>query len=146
MKSIRTYICLVLAVLVCMSVFAGCGSTAKDGFDAEMEIGVITRESGSGTRGAFIELFGIEEKNESGEKIDHTIESAAAAVTLSDAVHNNQNNGFFHLRYASNIFFLIVFYYIFFNSTIIIFYKFKIIRIHARNTEFFPEHLPYMSF
>ena len=64
MKSIRTYICLVLAVLVCMSVFAGCGSTAKDGFDAEMEIGVITRESGSGTRGAFIELFGIEEKNE----------------------------------------------------------------------------------
>lgn len=83
MKSIRTYICLVLAVLVCMSVFAGCGSTAKDGFDAEMEIGVITRESGSGTRGAFIELFGIEEKNESGEKIDHTIESAVTTNSTS---------------------------------------------------------------
>ena len=51
----------------------------------------------------------------------HCNSIAAAAVTLSDAVHNNQNNGFFHLRYASNIIFLIVFYYIFLNSTIIIF-------------------------
>ena len=34
----------------------------------EGEITVISREDGSGTRGAFIELFGIEEKDESGEK------------------------------------------------------------------------------
>ena len=31
------------------------------------EINVISREDGSGTRGAFIELFGIEQKNEAGE-------------------------------------------------------------------------------
>ena len=36
------------------------------------EINVISREDGSGTRGAFIELFGIVQKNESGEKIDCT--------------------------------------------------------------------------
>jgi len=36
------------------------------------EINVISREDGSGTRGAFIELFGIEQKNEDGEKIDRT--------------------------------------------------------------------------
>ena len=36
------------------------------------EINVISREDGSGTRGAFIELFGIEQKNEAGEKIDCT--------------------------------------------------------------------------
>ena len=36
------------------------------------EINVISREDGSGTRGAFIELFGIEQKNEDGEKIDYT--------------------------------------------------------------------------
>ena len=36
------------------------------------EINVISREDGSGTRGAFIELFGIEQKNEAGEKIDYT--------------------------------------------------------------------------
>ena len=32
------------------------------------EINVISREDGSGTRGAFIELFGIEQKNEDGMK------------------------------------------------------------------------------
>ena len=36
------------------------------------EVNVISREEGSGTRGAFIELFGIEQKNEAGEKIDCT--------------------------------------------------------------------------
>ena len=35
---------------------------------AEGEITVLTREDGSGTRGAFIELFGIEQKNDAGEK------------------------------------------------------------------------------
>lgn len=39
-------------------------------------ITVVSREEGSGTRGAFIELFGIEEKDESGEKIDRTTDTA----------------------------------------------------------------------
>lgn len=45
-------------------------------FDTEEFIAVYSREDGSGTRGAFIELFGIEEKDESGEKIDYTTEEA----------------------------------------------------------------------
>lgn len=53
-------------------------------FDASQEIGVITREEGSGTRGAFIELFGIEQKNDAGEKVDYT--SDAAEVTNSTSV------------------------------------------------------------
>ena len=36
------------------------------------EINVISREDGSGTRGAFVELFDIEQKNEDGKKIDYT--------------------------------------------------------------------------
>ena len=36
------------------------------------EINVISREDGSGTRSAFIELFGIEQKNADGKKIDYT--------------------------------------------------------------------------
>jgi len=39
-------------------------------------INVISREDGSGTRGAFVELFGIEQKDENGEKVDHTTEEA----------------------------------------------------------------------
>jgi phosphate transport system substrate-binding protein len=36
----------------------------------------VSREEGSGTRGAFIELFGIEKKDENGNKVDHTTDSA----------------------------------------------------------------------
>ena len=44
----------------------------SDAFDTTSPISVISREEGSGTRGAFIELFGIEQKDENGEKIDNT--------------------------------------------------------------------------
>ncbi len=46
-------------------------NTAGD-FDAAGKITVLSREDGSGTRGAFIELFGIEMENEEGEKEDMT--------------------------------------------------------------------------
>lgn len=60
------------------------GSGSTKSFDSSKEIGVITRESGSGTRGAFIELFGIEQKDASGQKVDLT--TAEAAVTNSTSV------------------------------------------------------------
>ena len=52
---------------------------------ASSEIIVISREEGSGTRGAFVELTGVEAKNADGEKEDMTyieaiIESGTAAV------------------------------------------------------------------
>ena len=46
-------------------------------FDDEQDITVISREDGSGTRGAFIELTGVEEKNADGQKVDNTTEAAA---------------------------------------------------------------------
>ena len=45
-------------------------------FDHTSAIAVYSREDGSGTRGAFIELFGVEEKNDAGEKIDNTTDEA----------------------------------------------------------------------
>jgi len=47
-------------------------------------ITVVSREEGSGTRGAFVELFGIEEKDENGEKVDMTTD--VAEITNSTAV------------------------------------------------------------
>jgi phosphate transport system substrate-binding protein len=46
-------------------------------FDTDQDIMVISREDGSGTRGAFIELTGVEEKNADGKKVDNTTEAAA---------------------------------------------------------------------
>lgn len=56
--------------------------TAAD-FDTEEDISVYSREDGSGTRGAFIELFGVEEKDANGEKIDNTTEDATITNNTS---------------------------------------------------------------
>lgn len=48
------------------------------------EITVVSREEGSGTRGAFIELTGVEEKNADGVKVDNT--TVEAVVTNSTNV------------------------------------------------------------
>lgn len=50
---------------------------AAGDFDTDQDITVISREDGSGTRGAFIELTGVEEKNADGQKVDNTTEAAA---------------------------------------------------------------------
>ena len=42
-------------------------------------ISVQVREDGSGTRGAFIELFGVEEKDANGDKVDYTTDEAIIA-------------------------------------------------------------------
>lgn len=61
--------------------------TAGTNFDASTPITVISREDGSGTRGAFIELFGVEVKGDDGTKTDMTtkeanfINSTAAVLT-----------------------------------------------------------------
>lgn len=62
--------------------FASCGGNKK--WNANSQINVISREEGSGTRGAFIELFGIEKKSADGKKIDFTTDEAS--VTNSTAV------------------------------------------------------------
>lgn len=56
--------------------------TADSDFDSDSDISVISREDGSGTRGAFIELTGVEEKN-GDEKVDMTTEDAQIANSTS---------------------------------------------------------------
>lgn len=61
----------------------GCFAVGKK-WNKKESISVISREEGSGTRGAFIELFGIEKKNAQGKKVDYTTDEAA--ITNSTAV------------------------------------------------------------
>ena len=62
--------------------FSSCSS--KKEFNAKKSITVLSREEGSGTRGAFIELFGIEKKDSTGKKVDYT--TTEAMITNSTAV------------------------------------------------------------
>lgn len=65
------------AALIGTTAFASVVSAASG------TINVISREDGSGTRGAFIELFGIEEEKD-GEKVDMT--TTDASITNSTSV------------------------------------------------------------
>lgn len=73
---------------------AGCGSKEKtdsdsgnnkeasSDWDSSSDITILSREDGSGTRGAFIELFGIEEEKDD-EKVDMTTEEAQITNSTS---------------------------------------------------------------
>ena len=86
----KKFLALGLAMMMSVAALTGCGGgseEAAEGGDtaaASGAISVVSREDGSGTRGAFIELFGIEEKNDAGEKFDMTTEMAE--ITNSTAV------------------------------------------------------------
>ena len=70
-------------------------ATSK-GFDTSKKISVVSREEGSGTRGAFIELFGVEEKDAQGKKVDHTTKKAS--ITNATSV---MKLGFFSMPYEN---------------------------------------------
>ena len=86
MKMTKKVLGMVLCGVMTVGMITGCGgsdsSTTNDAgntsADAAQEISVVSREDGSGTRGAFVELFGVEDE-ENGEKVDKTTEEATIA-------------------------------------------------------------------
>ena len=73
-----------MSALGCSSPETQSGNSSASEAQTSNQISVYSREDGSGTRGAFIELFGLEEKDASGNKIDMTTD--AAAITNSTSV------------------------------------------------------------
>lgn len=72
----------------------------ESNWDSTRDITVVSREDGSGTRGAFIELFGIEEKID-GEKVDMTTEEAnitnSTSVMMSTVAQDEYSIGYISL-------------------------------------------------
>ena len=124
-KSIK----LALAAVMAMSMMTACGASATEtaapaadttaaaagdttvaateaqteaaGASMEGAIDVISREDGSGTRGAFIELFGVEQKDASGEKVDYTTDDAeitnSTEVMITSVAGDKQAIGYISL-------------------------------------------------
>lgn len=67
-----------VAVGMVATMLFGCGKSEKkagNDWDSSMDITIVSREEGSGTRGAFVELLEIEEEVD-GEKVDMTTQEA----------------------------------------------------------------------
>lgn len=107
----KKIISMLLALAAVAAVFTGCSDNAESdvknssasaaNFDTANEITVISREDGSGTRGAFIELFGVEEKDANGNKVDKTTKGAEIAsktdVVLTTVASNPYAIGYVSL-------------------------------------------------
>lgn len=84
MRKISRVLALAASFVIAAGCMAGCGSkdngsngsASGSDFDTGNTISVVSREDGSGTRGAFVELTGVEEKNSDGKKVDMTTDEA----------------------------------------------------------------------
>ncbi len=75
-----------LAASLIIAALTGCGGKGSD------QISVLTREEGSGTRSAFIELLGIEQEDADGNKTDKTITSAETTNSTSVMITTVEGN------------------------------------------------------
>ena len=95
-----------LGAVLLMAAGAGSCCFAAGKWNKRSQINVISREDGSGTRGAFIEIFGIEKSNAEGKKIDYTTEEAAitnsTAVMLSSVAGDKYAIGYVSLGSLNN--------------------------------------------
>lgn len=99
-KKIRSILKIVMLTLVCFVFLLACGKGGNK------TISVVSREEGSGTRGAFIELFKVETKDASGKKIDQTTDSAivtnSTAVMLTTVAGDESAIGYISLGSLNN--------------------------------------------
>lgn len=92
---LKKFIAILSVATMTAGLAVGCGSSSDGGssdsssadskssdWDSSNDITIVSREDGSGTRGAFIELFGIEEKKD-GEKVDMTTDDAQITNSTS---------------------------------------------------------------
>lgn len=90
----RRILSVIAAAVLSATMLASCG-------DSDSTIAVISREDGSGTRGAFIELTGVEEKDADGNKTDKTTVEAAICkstdVVLTQVAGDKNSIGYISL-------------------------------------------------
>ncbi len=103
-KKVKKIFAAGLTAVLVMSALAGCGGSGSGNGSSESgssEITVLSREDGSGTRGAFIELFGIEEEGADGEKVDNTVQTAeitnSTSVMMTTVAGNEAAIGYISL-------------------------------------------------
>ena len=94
LKRMKKVLAVGVIAAMAATMFTACGSSSSGSSDSDAsgKISVISREEGSGTRGAFIELFGIETKDKDGNKTDNTIKDAEITNSTAVMIQTVQGN------------------------------------------------------
>ncbi len=100
-KKVRKAVGLALSALLVVGM-VGCGNSANGGSkNGDTAISVVSREDGSGTRSAFVELTGVEEKDKDGNKIDNTTDEAiisnSTEIVMTTVAGNKNAVGYISL-------------------------------------------------
>lgn len=94
-KSLKKILTVMVTGVMLAASLTACGKKE------DAKITVVSREDGSGTRGAFIELLGIEEKDADGKKVDKTINTAeitnSTSVMMTTVAGNENAIGYISL-------------------------------------------------
>ncbi len=97
----KQFLAIFLTVASLSVALAGCGNASEgDSFNKAKEISVVSREDGSGTRGAFTELFGLEQKDADGRKADLTTKEAIF-ISKTDIMLQNIESDTYAIGYVS---------------------------------------------
>lgn len=116
MKTSKKILAVLAVSALAVSAFTGCNSNSSNtastasganasasadtsSFDKTKQVTVITRENGSGTRDAFIELAGLLEKTDN-KKIDHTT-ATASTLNNTQAVMSGVSGNDYAIGYIS---------------------------------------------
>ena len=100
---LKKFAAISMSVLCMTGLLTGCGgsSSANTGNEGGAKpISIVSREDGSGTRGAVIELFGVQEKDADGNKIDNTSVDASI-VKSTEVMMTTVANDDFAIGYTS---------------------------------------------
>lgn len=97
---IKKIVALLCTAVLGITALTGCTGSQSGEFDTSREINVVTREEGSGTRDAFIELTGVLVKDADGNKKDHTTNSAVT-INSTEGVLTNVSSDMYSIGYVS---------------------------------------------
>lgn len=106
-KKVRKAVGIALSAILVVGLM-GCGNSSNGGSKSDggsksgsAAISVVSREDGSGTRSAFVELTGVEEKDKDGNKIDNTTDEAiisnSTEIVMTTVAGNKNAVGYISL-------------------------------------------------
>lgn len=99
---LRKITTMLTAAVMTATMFTGCGNSDSEGVTKDTKITVISREEGSGTRGAFVELFKVVDEDGNDITIATAEQNSSTSVVIATVKDNPAAIGYISLGSLSS--------------------------------------------